>query len=142
MWGGTALIALALIFTGLYFIFIPGFPLPTVILTVAFSLPCHSWPGSCLSPLLSGTRPEDQEVRPTPLTVTTDSDTSNDRVESICRVLQYTAGHETFLRPHRSLFGRVRDQPLGTLMATMQVTIADVIWRHAGVRRGRKLDSH
>jgi hypothetical protein len=35
LWGGTALIALALIFTGLYFIFIPGFPLPTVIVTVA-----------------------------------------------------------------------------------------------------------
>ena len=35
LWGGTALIALALIFTGLYFIFIPRFPLPTVILTVA-----------------------------------------------------------------------------------------------------------
>ena len=36
LWGGTALIALALIFTGLYFIVIHGFPLPTVILTVAF----------------------------------------------------------------------------------------------------------
>ena len=35
LWGGTALIALALVFTGLYFIFIPRFPLPTVILTVA-----------------------------------------------------------------------------------------------------------
>jgi hypothetical protein len=30
-----ALIVLALIFTGLYFIFIPRFPLPIVILTVA-----------------------------------------------------------------------------------------------------------
>jgi hypothetical protein len=36
LWGGTALIALAVIFTGLYFLVIHGFPLPTVILTVAF----------------------------------------------------------------------------------------------------------
>jgi len=36
LWGGTALIGLAVIFTGLYFLVIHGFPLPTVILTVAF----------------------------------------------------------------------------------------------------------
>ena len=36
LWSGAVLIALALIFTGLYVIFIHGFPLPTVILTVAF----------------------------------------------------------------------------------------------------------
>ena len=36
LWGGAALIALALLFTGLYFIFIPRFPMPTVILTVTF----------------------------------------------------------------------------------------------------------
>jgi hypothetical protein len=35
LWGGMALIALALILTGLYFIFIPRFPLATVILTMA-----------------------------------------------------------------------------------------------------------
>jgi hypothetical protein len=35
LWGRMALVVLALIFTGLYFIFIPRFPLPIVILTVA-----------------------------------------------------------------------------------------------------------
>jgi hypothetical protein len=40
-WGGTALIALALVFMGLYPVFMRGLPLPAVVLTVAilFALP-------------------------------------------------------------------------------------------------------